>query len=165
MVSEGYKIMNVPELQIFECPWNKYGGYKIMNVPELQILSILQTNMEGQNTLQGCLFHIVVSQWGCVDTWKCDTQRNLSMFLVFLMWGWCWDCRSPFSTLQNMQISYGKFLSISKASRGQFLERLLILFLSGRKLELEQGIETWEDHPRPYMVGYLERKKCKIFWG
>lgn len=100
--------------------------------------------MEGQDTLRGCLYTWLLANEAVlkVETWKCDKERNLFIFMVFLMWGWCWDCSSPIYTLQNTQISYGRFLSISKASSEQCLERLLILFLAGRKFELGQGIEA-----------------------
>lgn len=85
---------------------------------------------------------------------KCDKERN--NFMVML--GMRLRLLVIYFYPAKSQISHGGFLSISEASRGQCLERLLILYLSGRKLELGKGIET-NGGSIPPLYGGLSGKK------
>jgi len=128
--------MNVPELQISEWPWNHIWRVKIPYKV-------------------ACFTWLLANEAALTHERKCDKERNNFMVTVL---GIMLRLLVIYFYPAKSQISHGGFLSISKASRGQCLERLLILYLAGRKLELGQGIET-NGGSIPPLYGGLSGKK------
>lgn len=140
MVNARYKIMNLPEPQISIWPWKCISG--------------------GHDTLQGWLFHMIVSQWGCVDIWMCE-ERNLFMLKVFL-------CGNEVEIVGHLFLHcrvkdhLWKIFIISEVSLEQCLARLFILILARRSWNWGKGHRRLENHSCVYMVDHLERRKCQV---